>query len=137
MLTGILGASHKISIADGATVTLNNVDINYGTTLTASSYAGITCLGDATLIVVNASPEIAYNKNYVKGLSSGHPGIFVPSASTLTITDNGTLYALGHEYGAGIGSGRYNITDYNLFICIKLISKIKSYKKHDGTWKFY
>ena len=111
-LTGKLASSHKISIADGATVILKNVDINYGTTLTASSYAGITCLGDATLIVVNASPEIAYNENYAKGLSSGHPGIFVPSGSTLTITGSGTLYAVGHENGAGIGSGRDNIEAY-------------------------
>ena len=111
-LTGTLAASRKISIAAGATVILKNVDINYGKTLTASSYAGITCLGDATLIVVNASPEIAYNENYAKGLSSGHPGIFVPSGHTLTITGNGTLYADGHDYAAGIGSGRDNIEAY-------------------------
>jgi hypothetical protein len=111
-LTGTLAASRKISIAAGATVILKNVDINYGTPLTASSYAGITCLGDATLIVVNASPEIAYNENYAKGLSSGHPGIFVPSASTLTITGNGTLYVNGHENAAGIGSGRDDIDAY-------------------------
>lgn len=111
-LTGKLAASRKISIAAGATVILKNVDINYGTPLTASSYAGITCLGDATLIVVNASSEIAYNENYVKGLSSGHPGIFVPSGHTLTITGNGTLYADGHDYAAGIGSGRYDIDAY-------------------------
>ena len=112
MLTGKLASSHKISIATGATVILKNVDINYGTTLTASSYAGITCLGDATLIVVNASPEIAYNENYVKGLSSGYPGIFVPSGSTLTITGSGTLYVNGHENAAGIGSGRDDIDAY-------------------------
>ena len=111
-LTGTLAASRKISIAAGATVILKNVDINYGTTLTASSYAGITCLGDATLIVVNASPEIAYNENYVKGLSSGYPGIFVPSGSTLTVTGNGTLNADGQSDGAGIGSGKDIIEAY-------------------------
>ena len=112
-LTGQLAASHKISIAAGATVILKNVDINYGKTLTASSYAGITCLGDATLIVVNASPEIAYNENYVKGFNVGYPGIFVPSGHTLTITGSGTLDVLSDEYGAAIGSGRYNIDAYN------------------------
>ena len=127
-LTGQLAASHKISIAAGATVILKNVDINYGKTLTASSYAGITCLGDATLIVVNASPEIAYNENYVKGFNAtliisgtdyvkgfnvGYPGIFVPSGHTLTITGSGTLDVLSDEYGAAIGSGRYNIDAYN------------------------
>ena len=105
MLTGKLASSHKISIAAGATVILKNVSINYDHSPALSgSFAGINCSGNATLIITGT--------NYVKGLSSGHPGIFVPSASTLTITGNGTLYALGHEYGAGIGSGRYNITDY-------------------------
>ena len=105
-LTGKLASSHKISIAAGATVILKNVSINYDINPALSgSFAGITCLGGATLI-------ISGTENYVKGLSSGHPGIFVPTDNTLTITGNGTLYALGHEYGAGIGSGRYNITDY-------------------------
>ena len=104
MLTGKLGASHKISIADGATVTLNNVDINYGTTLTASPYAGITCLGNATLIISGT--------DYVKGFNVGYPGIFVPSTHTLTITGSGSLYALGHANAAAIGSGKDNITAY-------------------------
>ena len=105
MLTGKLLVSHKISIAKGATVILKNVSINYDIYPALSgSFAGINCSGNATLIITGT--------NYVKGFSSGHPGIFVPSPSTLTITGNGTLYALGHEYGAGIGSGRYNITDY-------------------------
>jgi hypothetical protein len=105
ILTGKLAASHKISIAAGATVILKNVSINYDINPALSgSFAGINCSGNATLIITGT--------NYVKGFSSGHPGIFVPSGSTLTITGSGTLYALGHEYGAGIGSGRYNITDY-------------------------
>ena len=104
-LTGALVASHKISIAAGATVILKNVDINYGTTLTASFYAGITCLGDATLIISGT--------DYVKGFSAGYPGIFVPSARTLTITGSGTLDAKGHDYdGAGIGSGKDIIEAY-------------------------
>ena len=104
-LTGTLAASRKISIAAGATVVLKNVDINYGTTLTASFYAGITCLGDATLIVSGT--------DYVKSFDDGYPGIFVPSGSTLTITGSGTLYADGpKDDGAGIGSGRDNIEAY-------------------------
>ena len=105
MLTGKLAANHKISIAEGATVTLNGASINYDDTPALSgSFAGITCLGNATIIVSGT--------NYVKGFSSGYPGIFVPSGSTLTITGDGTLYALGHDdYGAGIGSGRSDIAD--------------------------
>ena len=105
MLTGKLASSRKISIAAGATVILKNVDINYGTTLTASSYAGITCLGDATLIVSGT--------DYVKSFDDGYPGIFVPSGHTLTITGSGMLYADGpKDDGAGIGSGRDNISAY-------------------------
>ena len=101
-LTGKLGHNRKISIAAGAIVKLNNVSINYDDSPALSgSFAGINCSGNATLIITGT--------NYVKGFSSGHPGIFVPSPSTLTITGNGTLYALGHEYGAGIGSGSSNI----------------------------
>ena len=108
-LTGALAASHKISIAAGATVILNNVDINYGTTLTTATslYAGITCLGDATLIISGTGD------NKVKGFADGYPGIFVPSARTLTITGSGTLDAKGHDYdGAGIGSGKDIIEAY-------------------------
>lgn len=101
MLTGKLAASHKISIAAGDIVTLKNADVNYDKELASSEYAGITCLGNATLIVSGT--------DYVKGFSAGYPGIFVPSGSTLTITGNGTLYAQGDEYGAGIGSGRSDI----------------------------
>ena len=104
-LTGKLGHNRKISIAAGAIVKLNNVSINFDESPALSgSFAGINCSGNATLIITGT--------NYVKGFSSGHPGIFVPSGHTLTITGSGTLDALGHEYGAGIGSGRYNITDY-------------------------
>ena len=99
-----LAGNHKISIAAGATVTLNGVSINYDDSPTLSGeFPGITCLGSAT-IIVNGT-------DYVKGFSSGYPGIFVPSGSTLTITGSGTLYALGHDNGAGIGSGRSNIED--------------------------
>ena len=106
MLTGKLASSHKISIATGATVILKNVSINYDHSPALSgSFAGINCSGNATLI-------ISGTENYAKGFSSGHPGIFVPSGHTLTITGNGTLYADGHDYAAGIGSGRYNVEDY-------------------------
>ena len=101
-LTGKLEASHKISIAAGATVILKNVSINYDTSPALSgSFAGINCIGDATLIISGT--------DYVKGFNDGYPGIFVPSGRTLTITGSGTLYALGHENGAGIGSGRSDI----------------------------
>ena len=104
MLTGKLAANHKISIVAGATVTLNGVSINYDDTPALSGdFSGITCLGNATIIVSGM--------DYVKGFNSGYPGIFVPSGSTLTITGDGTLFAEGHEHGAGIGSGRSDIAD--------------------------
>ena len=105
MLTGKLGNNYQVSIAAGATVTLNGASINYDSYPVLSGvFAGITCLGNATLIISGTED------NYVKGFSPGYPGIFVPSGSTLTITGSGTLYALGDENGAGIGSGRSDVT---------------------------
>ena len=99
MLTGTLSGSRKITVADGATVTLRDVNI---TSLTDSAfYAGITPLGDATILLEGA--------NTVKGGYEDYPGIFVPEDTTLTIDGTGSLTASsggdGCENGCGIGSG--------------------------------
>ena len=99
-LTGTLGSNVKISIADGATVILNNVTIN-GTNDSNYEWAGITCLGDATIILSGT--------NNVKGFYNEYPGIYVPSGKKLTIQGvsdgNGKLTASSNGYAAGIGAG--------------------------------
>ena len=102
-VTGTLGANVKISIADGATVTLDGVIIN-GVDDSDYSWAGITCLGDATIILKDGTT------NTVKGFDANYPGIYVPSGNTLTIMDEtkgtGSLTANCHDKnggGAGIG----------------------------------
>ena len=92
-LTGTFAGNYKISIAAGATVTLDGVSIN-----TNGSYAGITCEGDATINLQGTNTVQA---------SQSNPGIYVPSGSTLTIGDSGSLTATGGEGAAGIGSGNY------------------------------
>ena len=88
-------AQRQITIADGATVTLRDVTIDCATTDT--KWAGITCLGDATIVLEG--------DNTVKGVAANYPGIYVPSGKTLTIRGEGTLNASsGGGYGAGIGS---------------------------------
>ena len=97
-LTGTLDGAHKISIADGATVTLDNVTINgYDSWF---EYAGITCLGDA---IINLKVGTT---NTVKGFHSYYPGIQGAAGKTLTITGTGSLIAHSNGYGAGIGSGQ-------------------------------
>ena len=95
-LTGTLGSNVKISIADGATVILNNVNIN-GTNSSIYNYAGITCEGDATIILSGT--------NSVKGFYSHYPGIYVPENKTVTIQGSGSLNASSNGSGAGIGGG--------------------------------
>lgn len=99
-LTGTMDvANHpvKISIADGATVTLNDVTIN-GVNDNNYPWAGITCEGDATIILK------AGTTNTVKGFHSYYPGIYVPEGHTLTIQGTGALTS--ESYGAaGIGAG--------------------------------
>ena len=96
ILTGTLGGNYKVSIADGATVTLRDVTIN-GVDDIDYSWAGITCEGDATIILEGA--------NTVKGFCWSYPGVYVPENKTLTIRGSGSLDASSNGYGAGIGGG--------------------------------
>ena len=98
ILTGTLAENHKISIADGATVTLKDVNINGSGTWTSGDYAGITCLGDATIILSGT--------NTVKGFFyEDYPGIQAAAGKTLIINGTGSLTAIGSDWGAGIGGG--------------------------------
>lgn len=96
-LTGTLANNVKISIADGATVILNNVNINGSGTWTTGNYAGITCEGDATIILSGT--------NSVKGFNEDYPGIYVPENKTVTIQGSGSLTASSNGWAAGIGGG--------------------------------
>lgn len=96
-LTGTLGANVKISIAAGATVTLDGMSINANGDWTTGDYAGITCEGNAT-IILNGT-------NTVKGFDGTYPGIYVPVGSTVTIKGSGSLTASSNGGGAGIGGG--------------------------------
>ena len=96
VLTGSLAGSHKISIAAGATVTLDGVTIN-GVTDESCSWAGLTCLGDATIILKGS--------NTVKGFFEEYPGIQAgPKNTKLIIQGAGSLTATGSGWAAGIGS---------------------------------
>ena len=99
VLTGTLGANVRISIEDGATVTLDGVSINADGTWKTGNYAGINCEGDATIILKEGTT------NTVKGFNENYPGIHVPSGKTLTIQGSGSLNASSNGYGAGIGGG--------------------------------
>ena len=103
MLTGALGGYYKISVADNATVTLNGVTINYGVGDDNDySWAGITCNGDATIILADGST------NTVTGFYQDYPGIYVPTSKEVTIKGNGSLTASSKGYGAGIGAGGHD-----------------------------
>ena len=94
-VTGTGGFYTHVTIADGATVTLYNLNITgIGKTRT-NNWAGITCLGDATII-------LGGNNDLEGGYESA--GIFVPEGKTLTIQGDGSLTATGHSSAAGIGA---------------------------------
>ena len=94
LVTGTLAGNYKITIADGATVTLDGVTID-GVNDTNYKWAGITCEGDATIILSGT--------NTVNGFYEDYPGIFVPENKTLTIQGDGSLTASSYGWGAGIG----------------------------------
>ena len=97
-LTGKLGAKVKISIADGAAVTIKDVTIN-GADDQSCKWASLNCLGNATIILEGT--------NSVKGFHSYSPGIHVVPGKTLTIKGSGSLSASSTGWAAGIGGGSF------------------------------
>lgn len=100
-LYGKLDKNVKISIADGAKVTLKDVDINGSYYWSSDDHAGITCAGDATITLEGT--------NTVRGFNLNYPGIYVPWGKTLTIEGEGSLQASSYINGLapGIGGGYY------------------------------
>lgn len=91
-----------LKIAAGATVTLRDATIDGNTDTQFSSWAGIECLGDATIILEG--------ENIIQG-GCGGAGIESCSGHTLTIKGSGSLVAKGSngdenydEFGSGISS---------------------------------
>ena len=111
-LTGTLNGGsqpYTIFIADGATVTLDNAII-MGVNSNKCPWAGITCEGDATIILKEGS------ENFVKGFKGSYPSIYVPVDKTLTINGDGSLEAHSNGDAAGIGGGSNGINCGNIDI---------------------
>ena len=104
-LKGKLGANVQISIADGATVTLDGVNItNLGDNC---NWAGINCPGNATIILKDGSTNTVCAGRDGYGYNN-YPGIWIAPDKTLTIKGDGQLTAYSNDinpYGAGIGGG--------------------------------
>ena len=97
-LTGTLQNNVVLTVADNATITLSNVDINWNKTWTSGNYAGITC-DNATIILAECTT------NKIRGFLDGNPGVYVRQNKTITIQGTGTLYAATNGGAAAIGSG--------------------------------
>ena len=99
VISGTAG-SYMITIADKATVILNGVDITNIPFGADYLYAGITCAGDATIVLAEGTA------NKVKGGYENYPGIYVPKGNTLTIKGSGSLECSSQGWAAGIGGGK-------------------------------
>lgn len=91
-MSSTAATANTITIADGATVTLEGVNID------ATGSAGIICSGTATINLIGT--------NRVRTMVAQCPGIQAGgSGKTLTIQGGGSLYARGGGQAAGIGTG--------------------------------
>ena len=105
ILTGKLSGNYKITIPDNAIVCLQDVTIN-GTNSSSCPWAGITCLGNAAIILSGT--------NVVKGFHENYPGIQAAHNTgsgdeyTLILWGGGKLDASSNGKAPGIGGG-YNI----------------------------
>ena len=115
ILKGTLANNVQITIPDGFTVVLKDVNINGNGTWTAGDYAGITCAGDAAILFVGT--------NVVKGFDAKYPGISVPENKTLTLIGGEMLKASSNGQGAGIGGGK-NIDCGNIVIAYGTVEAI-------------
>ena len=90
VLTGTGGTNTRVSIADGATVTLDDVNIDAND----NQWPGIACIGNAEIVLMGTS-----------SLHGGteRSGIAVPEGKTLTLRGEGALTAVGAMSAAGIG----------------------------------
>lgn len=116
-LLNALGSNVKISIAAGAAVVLRDVNINKDGTWTTGDHAGLTCLGNANIILDGTTTM------YIKGFHANYPGIYIPQGYTLTIgstnlstagldaSSNGSAAGIGG--GTGIDCGTINIVNGN------------------------
>lgn len=95
-LRGTIAKLKHLSIASGASVTLNGVII------ADHLYSGIICEGDATITLVGENSVATKNTDRC-GIQAGG------SETTLTIGGDGSLTATGMGNGAGIGSCYYGI----------------------------
>ena len=92
VLTGAF-PENFISITDGATVTLSNINLEV---------SSIECLGDATIILADGTENTIFG--------SEKPGIYgTKKNTTITIKGTGSLYVKGDKYCAGIGGTGCNI----------------------------
>ena len=97
VITGTLKSPYSIAIQDGTTVTISNMVVNLDEPNYAYPLPGLTCTGDATIILKGT--------NIVKSIRANYPGIFVSEGKTLTIKGDGSLTAIGKDYAAAIGGG--------------------------------
>ena len=104
ILTGTT-STYKVTIAAGATVTLDNA------TISSENDFCIKCEGDATIILKDGTENtLTSTANELSSTSGGYPALWVGDAgTTLTIQGNtGKLNVTSGDFCAGIGGGFYN-----------------------------
>lgn len=119
ILVNALTGDYKVSIADGASITLRNATI--ACLSDRACFAGLTCSGDATINLVGNNYIMAGGGaddwDYYVQSYGYYPGIYVKPSKTMTIQGDGVLDAWTYTemfmgnlmYGssAAIGGGSY------------------------------
>ena len=109
---GTLAGNYRVSIASGAEVALNGVNIP-GAEGEANNWAGIKCDGNATINL--------FGTNTVRAYGDVYPGIYIRSGKTLTIQGDGVLNVSASD-GAAIGGGSDFLTATS-FDCGNIVIK--------------
>lgn len=130
IVTGKLNKIVKISIADGATVTLSGVTITPEGNGN-NKWSGIICEGDATIILADGT------ENKVRSFANDRSGICVPAGKTLTIDGTGSLDVApnaNESYDAGRNSAAAGIGGHEGYNSGNIIIKNGIIKARGVFW---
>ena len=136
VLTGTPGKDIRIIIADGATVTLQNVSINADDTVYPGIYPGPT----GKTLVIRGNGSLSASSAAAPGIGSSNSSDYIFKDCGNILIEGGTIVARGGDVAPGIGSGAGSVSYKSSCgdITIKMsVEQVTAYKGANALTGYY